>query len=98
MHYHDSRTRGHGVSPYGVSVDVIEHVTYIIGELPLPSWHHTFGDGQEGAIGRLALAVRSAADQGVPIRVALRPAVEGSPAVFADVQGRLLYRALMLER
>ncbi len=58
----------------------------------------TFGDGQEGAIGRLALAVRSAADQGVPIRVALRPAVEGSPAVFADVQGRLLYRALMLER
>jgi tetratricopeptide (TPR) repeat protein len=57
-----------------------------------------FGDGQEGAMGRLALAVREAVAAGVPIPEALRVAAEGSPSVFADVRGRLLYRALTLER
>jgi len=57
-----------------------------------------FGDGQEGAMGRLVMAARSTSAGGVPLREALRPAIQRSIAVFSDVDGGLLYQALMLER
>jgi tetratricopeptide (TPR) repeat protein len=55
-----------------------------------------FGDGPEGALARVASAVRSAAESGADVRTALTQELQWATAEVAGVDGRLLWRGLAL--
>ena len=55
-----------------------------------------FGDGPEGALARVASAVRRAAAAEADVHAALTRALEDAAAELADVDGRLLWRGLRL--
>ena len=57
-----------------------------------------FGNRREGAIGRIITSVRQSSAPDGDVDGALQRTLEGAPELFADSEGRLLYRALMLER
>lgn len=50
----------------------------------------------EGALARIAAAIRAAAQDEGGVAAALRDAAESSPSVFSDVEGALLLRAIRL--
>jgi len=58
----------------------------------------TSGVAAEGAVGRIAAAARSAAQAGGDVRQAVADAAREEMSLFADVEGRLLYRALTMGR
>jgi hypothetical protein len=49
-------------------------------------------------MGRIITSVRQSSAPDGDVDGALQRTLEGAPELFADSEGRLLYRALMLER